>query len=73
MANAAKSKKGRNPFAGIVKYFKEVKAEMKKVVWPTWKQITNNTAVVIASVIVVGIVIWTLDLAFGKAFEYIIR
>ncbi len=73
MADIAKGKKKTKPFSGITKYFRDVKAEMKKVVWPTRKQVLNNTAVVIASVIIVGLVIWSLDLGFGKIFEYLIK
>ena len=46
-ANAKKQNK-------IVKFFKEVKSEMKKVVWPSKKQIVNNTLIVIAAVVIIG-------------------
>lgn len=59
--NAAKSK---NPFKAIVKFFRESKSEMKKVVWPSRKQVAKNTAVVVAAVLIVGIIIWVLDLVF---------
>lgn len=61
MAEAAEKKKSGNKF---VKFFKEVKSEMKKVVWPSKKQVINNTLIVIASVLIVGVVIWLLDLVF---------
>ncbi len=48
----------------VVKFFREVKSELKKVVWPSRKQIINNTLIVIASVIVIGIVIWAFDAIF---------
>ena len=48
----------------IKDYFKGVKLEMKKVVWPSRKQIVNNTLVVLATVLVIGIIIWVLDLIF---------
>ena len=48
----------------VVKFFKEVKSELKKVVWPSRKQIINNTLIVIASVIIIGIVIWAFDAIF---------
>ncbi len=47
-----------------VKFFKEVKAELKKVVWPSKKQVVNNTLIVIAAVLVIGIVIWAFDAIF---------
>lgn len=60
-ANAAKSK---NPFKAIAKFFREAKSEMKKVVWPSRKQVAKNTLVVVAAVLIVGIIIWILDLIF---------
>ncbi len=64
MAEANAAKKSKNPFKAIVKYFREAKSEMKKVVWPSRKQVTNNTLVVIAAVLLIGIIIWVLDLIF---------
>lgn len=52
-------------FARISKFFREIKAEMKKVVWPSWNQIRNNTGVVIVSILIVGVCIWVLDALFG--------
>ena len=49
---------------GIVKYFKSVKSEMKKVVWPTFKQVKNNTIIVLIAILLVGILIWALDFVF---------
>ena len=48
----------------IVKFFKEVKSEMKKVAWPSRKQVVNNTLIVMAAVIIIGVFIWVLDLLF---------
>ena len=38
-----------------------MRSELKKVVWPSKSQMVNNTLVVIACVIVVGIFIWVFD------------
>ena len=57
--------KKANFFSKIVRYFKEVKGEARKVIWPTWKQTVNHTAVVIAVIIAVGIFLGVLDLIFG--------
>ncbi len=59
MAEANVKKQNR-----IVKFFKEVKSEMKKVVWPSKKQLVNNTLIVIAVVILIGIVIAIFDAIF---------
>ncbi len=47
-------------------FFKDVKAELKKVIWPTPKQLLNNTLAVIVSVIIVGVIVFLLDLCFEK-------
>jgi preprotein translocase, secE subunit len=59
-------------FAKIAKFFREIKVELKKVVWPTWDQIKNNTVVVLACVIFIGIIIWVLDAVFGWGVKQII-
>jgi len=48
-------------FARVTKFFKDLRGEAKKIVWPTYKQVLNNTAIVIACVLVVGAFIWILD------------
>ena len=57
--------KVKNFFKGIGKYFKDTEGELKKVVWPTKKQIINNTIVVLVVVLVAAVVIFGLDTLFG--------
>ncbi len=45
-------------------FFKSFKTELKKVVWPTPKQLVNNTATVISIVIIIAAITFVLDLAF---------
>ena len=45
----------------ISKWFREMKSELKKVVWPSSKQLVNNTLIVLAAVIVVGAVVFLFD------------
>jgi len=45
----------------VTRYFREMKSELKKVVWPTRKQVIRNTIVVILVVLVVGVLIWLFD------------
>lgn len=58
------AKKNKNPFSKVGKFLKEVKAELKKVVWPTKKQVINNSLIVLATVLIIGVVIWILDAIF---------
>ena len=48
-------------FARIGKWFREMKSELKKVVWPTKKQLTNNTLVSLGMMVISAIVIWGFD------------
>ena len=45
-------------------FFKDFKAELKKVVWPTPKQLVNNTVAVITIVLITALIVFVLDLAF---------
>ena len=64
MAEETKAKKP-GFFARIGKWFRELKSQCPKIVWPTRQQTVNNTLVVIACVIIVGIFIWIIDILFG--------
>lgn len=52
-------------FARIGKWFRELKGEIKKIVWPTRQQTVNNTVVVIAAIAIIGVFIWVLDAIFN--------
>lgn len=45
----------------IGKWLHELRLELKKVIWPTGKEVLHNTLVVIACVLVVGVCIWVFD------------
>ena len=45
----------------VAKWWREMKSELKKVVWPTSKQVVNNTVVALVVIIVSAIVIWGFD------------
>ncbi len=45
----------------ISKWWGELKAELKKVVWPTRKQTLSNTGVALAVTAVSGVVLWGFD------------
>ena len=55
------SEKKRSRDAG--KWFREMKSELKKVVWPTLPQVTKNTGIVMAMVIIVALFIGIVDFA----------
>ena len=55
-ASAQKRKRG-----SIKEYFKGVKLEMKKVVWPTKKELGSFTAIVLATCAAFAVVFWAVD------------
>ncbi len=68
----AKSKKSDKSKESLIKkasrFLRELKSEFKKIVWPSKKQVVNNTLVVIGVVLVMGIAIWILDFLFIEGF-----
>jgi len=56
----------------IAKWFREMRSELNKVVWPTPKQIVNNTFVALTVMTCAAIVIWALDFVAGEIFMAII-
>ena len=61
MAEVKKENWFKRTWGGVCRYFRELRSELKKVVWPTPKQVVKNTLIVLASVLVVGIFIWLFD------------
>lgn len=45
----------------IVRLAKEVRNELKKVIWPTRDQLVNNTISVLIACVLIGIIIWIAD------------
>ena len=63
----AKDNKKNNKNASTKKsFFKEFRAEMKKVTWPTLKQVINNTTAVVVIVLIFAFIIFVLDFAFDN-------
>ena len=55
----------------IGKAFREFKAEFKKIVWSSRKATFSNTALVVACMVIVAVVIGLLDIGFGKLINLI--
>ena len=61
MGKAENSEKEKNDNK---KFFKEFKAELKRVSWPTRKQLVNNTIAVVSIVVIVAVIVFVLDVIF---------
>ena len=69
MAEGKKKNWFARTWGNICRYFRELRSELKKVVWPTPRQVLKNTLVVLACVLVVGIFIWLFDFVAGVGID----
>ncbi len=60
-----------NPFKRLVKFLREVIAELRKVIWPNRKQMVTYTSVVLVFVVFMVAFISGLDLAFIKGVNWL--
>ena len=60
-AKAPKEKKKEKKPNRILRWLKDLKGELKKVTWPSLKDVVKNVGIVILCVIIVGIFIWSFD------------
>ncbi len=63
--NAENSSKVKDQIIGM-------KAELKKVIWPTKKEVINYTTVVIVMCTIVALVVWIIDTGLNKLLSAII-
>ena len=64
--NNVPAKKG-----GLVKFFREIKAEMKKVSWPTKEQLIHNTMIIMIFIAIATVILSVLDVGFSWLFSLI--
>ena len=57
----------------MIKFLKESREELRKVVWPGKEEVLNSTIVVLVTVIVISLFLFTVDNAFDFLFESIIK
>ena len=72
MADKKQSNFFQKTWKKIAKWFREMRSELKKVVWPTGKQIVNNTCVALVVMAIVAVVIWGFDEVANKFTEFLI-
>ena len=67
---AKKDKKEVKNSKDKTSFMKSFKAELKKVTWPTPKQLFNNTVAVLAIVLVTAVIVFVLDITFESINKY---
>ena len=75
VTKSSKKDAGKDPKkkGGIRKYFRELKAEIKKVVWPTRQQVVKNTGVVLTIMVVMAVFLFGVDSGLGAAIKAILK
>ena len=66
MAEEVKKKKSRG------QWFREMKSELKKVVWPDRKTVAKNTGTVLLCSLAIGVCIWVFDFVMVTAVQMIL-
>ena len=61
-----------NLVKGIGRKFKEMYFELKKVTWPTKKDMINYSIVVVVFIVIMGVIIGVIDLGAGKLVELLV-
>lgn len=50
----------------VKEYFAETVTEMtQRVSWPTWKELQSNTIIVVVASVIIALLIFGMDFAFG--------
>lgn len=56
----------------IVRFFRDYKSEVKKIVWPGYKEVIKNTVIVLIMCLIIGLLIWAVDFGLGKLIQLIL-
>ncbi|WP_031080432.1 preprotein translocase subunit SecE [Streptomyces sp. NRRL WC-3549] len=64
-----RGKKG--PLGRLALFYRQIVAELRKVVWPTRSQLTTYTSVVIVFVVVMIGLVTVIDFGFARAVKYV--
>jgi preprotein translocase subunit SecE len=60
-------------WSNLTRFLSDVRAEMKKVVTPTRKEVQSTTSVVIVTVFIFGFFFWVTDSIFSRALQAILH
>ena len=71
--NTSEKKSEKKEQGKLKKWFKDLRIEFKKVVWPSKKTVFNNTSVVVSVIAASAILVGMLDTGFLKIMELIYR
>ena len=63
----------KNQPARLVEFLKDVRSEMRKVVWPSRPEVQSTTIVVLVTVFIFAAYFWLVDNIIGRAVEAVLH
>ena len=54
-------------------YFEDLQSEMRRVTWPSWKQVRATTVVVILTSVFFGLYLFGVDILLSNAVQWVFR
>lgn len=73
MASSNVKSKGTTQKGGVIKFFREVKAEVKRITWPSKKETKKALIAVAVFVVIYFILVGGLDYIFKNLFDVILK
>ena len=65
-------KANKKPRRGVGRFFKDIIGELKKVTWPTWKQLMVTTGAVLVFVAIMAIIVGIFDFGLQKELQWLV-
>ena len=56
----------------VIRFFRDYKSEVKKIVWPGPRDVVKNTVIVLLMCVIVGAFIWLVDYGLGQLLKLIL-
>ena len=56
----------------VIRFFRDYKSEVKKIVWPGPRDVVKNTVIVLIMCVIVGAFIWLVDYGLGQLLKLIL-
>jgi preprotein translocase subunit SecE len=72
MAVQEMAMQSRGRLVRLTRFLREVRSELKKVSWPSKKELTANTIVVLVSVFFAATMIWIIDGFFAQILKVLL-
>ncbi len=56
----------------VVRFFRDYKSEVKKIIWPGWKDVAKNTLIVLVICLIIGAFIWAVDFGLAQLLKLVL-